>query len=703
MNRLPLREDPLPGFVTPGQVVRSATAALRPPRKITVSDAAEKWRWLRNPGGGYSGPWRNDLTPMLVEPMDALAERDVLELCILGPAQFGKTEILLNAAVYQAAEGGADFLIFQPTQALAVDFAERRLEKAFDQTPDLRGLLGSHRSDDKLLSKLFRNGARITIGWPVSAQLASRPVPWVALDELDSMDRDIGGEGDPVDLARQRTTTFGRNAKILTLSTPKRQDGSGIIARYRQGDQRLWHWPCPHCGEYFTPGFDAERKPTLAHLRIPEGASEEQAHASAVMICPANGCVIHEGSKPGMNARGVWLPVGATISAEGAIGGVPLRSRARSYWFSGLAQRNRGWGDIAAAYVAAKRALDERQDEEPLRSFWNTTMGAPYRSVRTGAAALEPEELLGRAEDLPLGRVPAWAGFVTCAVDVQGNRFDCQAIAWGPDNRGQVIDAWQIFKTVDPDGTERLLDPPRRAEDWGHLTRDVLGRAWQGEGGAEFKAVTVVVDTGGADGTTGQAYEWWHGLRRADPGALRRVMLIKGESRRDAPLMSVRKIESDNRGRRMKRGIALVLLNTEALKDQVDLRLRMTRPGPGWLHLPKALPARFWEEATAEHRDPRKGWTNHRARNESWDLLVYNLAAWHRRGGPRIDWNHPPDWARPRVPTPIEAMAARPAEAPARRPPVTPAPPPKPVPGRSRFWKPAAGPRRAGAAGLGRF
>ena len=25
------------------------------------------------------------------------------------------------------------------------------------------------------------------------------------------------------------------------------------------------------------------------------------------------------------------------------------------------------------------------------------------------------------------------------------------------------------------------------------------------------------VDTGGADGTTGQAYEWWCGLRGADP------------------------------------------------------------------------------------------------------------------------------------------------------------------------------------------
>jgi phage terminase large subunit GpA-like protein len=687
-----LREDPLPGFVRPARVFRAAIASLRPPRRVTVAETAEAWRVLRNPGGGYSGPWQNALTPYLVEPMEALTRRDVAMVAVLGPSQFGKTELILNLAVYEAAEGGADLLIFQPTQALALDFSERRLDKAFAASPRLAELIGADRGDDKRLSKLCRNGARLTIGWPVSAQLASRPVPKVVLDELDSMAPDIDGEGDPVDLARQRTTTFGRQAKVVVMSTPKRQDGSGIIARWRQGDRRLWHWPCPDCGEYWTPGFDAQRRPTLAHLNVRPDATEEQARAEACLICPHCGVLIQEHHKAGMNARGTWLPEGATISADGAIGGVPLRSRTASYWFSGIAVRQRSWGDLAASYVKALRELENRQDENALRTFWNTDLGAPYRSVLAGAEALDPDALKERAEALEIGRVPAWAGFLTTAVDVQGNRFDCQTLAWGPDGTAQVIEAWQIFKTRDPDGTERLLEPARRAEDWELLTAGVVAKAYQGEGGTEYRAITVAVDTGGADGTTGQAYDWWHRIRRDRPDDLRRVMLIKGESRRDAPLLSVRKIETDNRGRRMKRGIALVLVNTEALKDQVDIRLRMHRPGPGWLHLPRGLPDRFWEEATAEVRGP-KGWTKLRSRNESLDLLVYNLAAWHRRGGPRLDWAHLPDWAKPRAPAPLLAAAemGSPTSAPA-----LPPPPLVPVPGRSRFWK-TRSPGRVGA------
>lgn len=693
------REEPLPGFVRAADVLRAAIPALRPPRRITVAESAERWRWLRNPGGGYSGPWRNDFAPYLTAPMEDLTDREVREVVVLGPAQFGKTEIILNLAVHEASEGGADTLIFQPTQALAVDFAERRLEKAFDATPELQALLGGSRSDDKLLTKLFRNGARVTIGWPVSAQLASRPVPKVVLDELDSMADDIAGEGDPVELARQRTTSFGRHAKVLVSSTPKRQDGSGIVARWRQGDQRLWHWPCPHCGEYFTPGFDADRRPTLAHLRLRPGASEAEARREVALVCPANGCIIEERHKAGMNARGCWLPFGASIAPDGTIAG-GMRSRTRSYWFSGLAQRNRAWGDLVASHVAALRDVEERQDETALRTWWNTSFGAPYRSILAGAQALEPEELKARAEDLPLGRVPAWAGFVTAAVDVQGNRFDVLAQAWGPDGRSQIVDAYQIFKTRAPDGTERLLEPERRAEDWDLITAQVLRRVWPGEAGAEFRAVRVAVDTGHA---TGQAYEWWHRLRRDEDATLgRRVMLVKGSGNRDSPLLSVRRIEMDGKGRKLKRGIALVLLNAEALKDQVDLKLRMARPGPGWIHLPKGLPDRFWEEATAEVRGA-KGWTKQRQRNEAFDLLVYNLACWHRGGGPRIDWHHPPDWAKPRA-SPIERLAAQDAaqdraEAAARQSPAPAPPAPKPaIPGRSRFWKPAQPMRRAGFA-----
>ena len=52
-------------------LIVDTAAAARPPERLTVSEASEKYRKLNNPGS-YVGPWLNDTVPYLVEPMDVL-------------------------------------------------------------------------------------------------------------------------------------------------------------------------------------------------------------------------------------------------------------------------------------------------------------------------------------------------------------------------------------------------------------------------------------------------------------------------------------------------------------------------------------------------------------------------------------------------------------------------------------------------------
>lgn len=70
-------------------LVIEAAAAARPPERLTVSQAAEKYRRLNNPGA-YVGPWKNETTPYLVEPMDILQSTSFLAMAFAGPAQCGK-------------------------------------------------------------------------------------------------------------------------------------------------------------------------------------------------------------------------------------------------------------------------------------------------------------------------------------------------------------------------------------------------------------------------------------------------------------------------------------------------------------------------------------------------------------------------------------------------------------------------------------
>lgn len=62
-------------FQTLEAMVLATAEAVRPPERLTVSGAAEKYRYLNNPGS-YVGPLKMSLTPYLREPMDGLMSLD---------------------------------------------------------------------------------------------------------------------------------------------------------------------------------------------------------------------------------------------------------------------------------------------------------------------------------------------------------------------------------------------------------------------------------------------------------------------------------------------------------------------------------------------------------------------------------------------------------------------------------------------------
>src|SRR3546814_5270357 len=77
-------------------------------------------------------------------------------------------------------------------------------------------------------------------------------------DEIDRWEGDVGGEGDPVKLAENRTTTYRYNRKMYYASSPVRAGTSRIWKLYEQGTQCVVEVPCPHCyvmheltGEHF--------------------------------------------------------------------------------------------------------------------------------------------------------------------------------------------------------------------------------------------------------------------------------------------------------------------------------------------------------------------------------------------------------------------------------------------------------------------
>lgn len=638
---------------------------------MSVSEWAEAHRVLKNPGG-YSGPWRNSITPYLVDPMDRSASRAVDVLILAGPSQFAKTEMGLNIIGHAVQCRPRDMLAVQYSREMAIDFFNSRIQKKLiDPSPALKARVGRHRGDAKVMEKSFTTGMRVVAGWPVAGQLAARPVPIFWADEVDRMPRDIGGEGDVVELGRKRTTTFGRNALTLVTSSPSglhpddadhdSDAASAILLWYMRGDQNLWHWQCIDCREYWTPGFGEDRRPTTKHLHIPEGLTPEQARDAAHLVCPECGVEVLERHKTEMNATGLWLPVGMTITAKGKIVGARPANRIASYWFPGFASPFRSIGEIAEELTAAEAVYDKTQDETKLKTCYNTALGFPFRTRAGGRLPIEVEALEGRRESYALGTVPEGVRFLTSAVDVGVHKFDVAVNGWGADGESWLIDRFTL--TAAPDGAD--LDPANTAAHWELLTGAVLNKAYPlaADPGLVLMPATTAIDTGGAAGsddegdpTEGVAEQARNYVRRLFAADVERwrIMPIKGAAAKTAPMLPRAPTwETDDNGKRRAGAVGVFGIGVHALKNVIDTRLRKEKKGPGYKHYPQTVPAGYFEELTAERK--KKGAWKKTAANESWDLEVYTEAARQRLRTDRIDWDNPPDWATPKPPADIVA------------------------------------------------
>ena len=140
------------------------------------------------------------------------------------------------------------------------------------------------------------------------------------------------------------------------------------------------------------------------------------------------------------------------------------------------------------------------------------------------------------------------------------------------------------------------------------------------------------------------------------------VLAVKGSSTRGKAVLSrPTDVEVTWRGQRIQRGLKLWLVGTDIVKGLIYGRLRQSVPGPGYIHLPKALAnTDEFDQLTAERLvtkyvkgHARMEWVKPSGRrNEALDCAVYAYAAAVWAGIERyteIQWQRLEDRVAPRV------------------------------------------------------
>jgi phage terminase large subunit GpA-like protein len=642
----------LPYFRDAYECLGAALDALAPPERAPVSEVARR---RKVNVGGYWRDFDPDFAPYMREPCDLLASRRFRELVFVGPARSLKTQSLVVNGVTHAilARPTVAHLVF-PTQTVAQNFSEEELGPTIRNSPALVERL----KRDNVFAKTFGGGARVTLGWPVAAQLRARTIGLVLLSDYDAFPDSVDGEGSAFALGAKRAETAASAGMTVAESSPGRPildedfepstpheapPALGVLGLYNGGSRARLYWPCLDCGELYAPSFE--------RLRYDATADPAEAGESAEMVCPECGSLAAARHRAELMRKAVWRHE----SREGGLCAVdgPVRNLPRaSYWLDGTAAAFATWSDLVRRYESARRHADATGDEEALRTTVNVDQGAPFVSrAKSTAQGLTPAALraLGTAE--PVGVCPADTAFVVVTVDVQGGAgapgwFAVQAEAWRPGLARTLVERFNIATPPAgaPKGRDGMLDPARFSEHWRALDY-LFSASWPVAGGTHrLRAVAIGCDAGGAPGVTANAYEYFRRMRREHG---KRFRLVRGNAGARAPRAIERAPETvQNKRRRVARDVRIIFAHTDRLKDELLASLLREEDGPRAYRIPRGIADDVVAEFCAERHDG-DGWKPKPGvrRNESWDLAVYSAALAIVLGAERVDWSRPPAWA----------------------------------------------------------
>ena len=644
---------PMPPHASASEVLERALPSLSPATRMGVVDAAEAY--MKVNANGRWASFDRGVTPYMIEPADMTISRRYREVIFAGPARAGKTVMLMSTVSHLVICDPGICQIVHMTEATAEAWVDEELMPMIENSPALARRQGRGRSDRNILSKKFIGGAKISIGPPTKAFLSGKTTRTVLFTDLDRMALTIGKEGSPFSMGAKRTETLGSRGMTVAEASPGHiitEPGwkaetpheappvaGGILDLYNGGTRARWYWDCPHCGAAFEPRFD--------RLSYDKTLRPAEAGASAVMICPHNGCVIAHGEKVGLNRAGYWLHETADGGLARIESGEVLKSERVSYWLNGAAASFASWARLVSKYETALRSFKAGGDESPLQVTINTDQGLPYLPrALSDEGALTLEDLRASTKPMPQGIAPEWARFVILSADVQQHYFDIQATAFGIDGRRAIIDRFPIKDVPEgaPGAPDRLLEPHTYLEDWDVLL-GLMQMVYPVEGQAYgLRPMAMGCDFHGKAGVSDRATAFWQARRKE--GAASRWFMIRGHGgfRVEGRQWYRAPTRASDGGKA--RDIKLLNIATDKHKDTTFAALGRTDGGPGSLILGAWMPDDRLREFTAEKRGD-KGWVKrpNMPRNESIDLSGYAQAIAEYKGVLKLDPAKPKPWA----------------------------------------------------------
>lgn len=474
--------------LTPGE----CRAWRRPPKK-TVSQWAEENRVITS--GQFSGPWRNEPTPYLVDIMDTWQRVEVRRVSIMAPPQSGKTQAMHNCWAYGATVLQARSMWVLPDEDTAKDTCADLAEVITSSDKMSTRLTGRPRD---LSSKRIRLMGSVTFsGWSSSPKrLARVSVEHLFSDEKGKWDgyNPARTESSPSSLARARLTAYPYTRKELGCSSPTIWEDE-ITADVMETSQelRVYQARCPDCGQLQIARqgqlrWDAsvEDDPELVkgqNLAWYECEHCGQLWSQAKMRLAAR---TGEYGTFRWDEEAKWFAPVAPVENPISVG----------FHYSSFYSPFTTLGEIAAQAIRAGYRMDPETGEQhppgqakdvgEEHTLYNQYLALPYKNEE--ASREEVKILVHCDETAPRGVVPLWATHIFLCADFRllGVEYTIRAWRAGPEGRSFLVAAG-FFENLSL--LEKLLTDQTLLDKDGnqhHLTFGLLDSGYEKEKAYNF-------------------------------------------------------------------------------------------------------------------------------------------------------------------------------------------------------------------------
>lgn len=552
------------------------------------------WLWAENnvllspmESADMPGRFSASITPFVKEPLECFRDDSVSELTLVFATQVVKTLMLMIGVAWWLEHNAGRAVWVMDTENNARSFSETRWQPLLRECETLASTIPMGRDEFKKLQQRIGQSLLHFVGSNSPGNLAQRPADLVVMDEVDKFAVTTSREANAVDLVEQRTKSRA-NTMIAKTSSPTTEDGL-IWLSYLAGDQREYHVPCPHCGEFILLVFAQVRWDQSA--KIDNRWDYAAVRNSTRYICQLCGGEIHDGHKTAMLRAGQWIATNPNAPPG-------VRSYKLTSLYSPWAKT--GFGSLAVEFLRHKDRFD-------MKGWDNGYMAEPTREKYE---QLDWEKLAARRD--PATEIPEWVAYFTAFQDTQDSWLEWGLIGWGENLEHCVLEH------------DRIIVDPSHEESW-ETTREYIERERVTPSGRLVPLLWVFLDYGGHQQT-----EVIRFIRSMRPYP---VHASFGSKVQNLPARGrITKTKSKPRHRLFELGVS------EA-KKKVCSMLQRTRRGRGYCHFfaasldadggKRPLDDAYFLGLCAERLEPRSVgrsieyvWVQTLERNEPLDLHV---------------------------------------------------------------------------------